>query len=192
MEQWLLLLKKGINVPELKARSTSYKGIRMRSRLEAGFAAWLDSHYRAEIKWEYEPDCFANNNGQYLPDFRLSHIFLTNQFNDCMITEPTGGPIYVEVKPAGSLGLPKILSRMETIWASEPLANLMLAGPSDDSFWSFPIAMTGTWGSGVWRRCIGGCDVMSIVPSGSPLGVCPCCMAQAQDESPWAGKPFYD
>lgn len=53
----------------MKGRPTLYKGIRMRSRLEADYAAWLD---RAARKWEYEPECFAAQDGQWLPDFRVA------------------------------------------------------------------------------------------------------------------------
>lgn len=53
---------------ELKPRPTIYKGIKMRSRLEASFAQWLDSW--PFLCWEYEPCAFASEDGQYLPDFR--------------------------------------------------------------------------------------------------------------------------
>lgn len=52
----------------LKARPTVYKGIQMRSRLEAGFAAWLDEN---GVTWEYEPRAYASDEGQYLPDFEV-------------------------------------------------------------------------------------------------------------------------
>jgi hypothetical protein len=39
----------------------------MRSRLEAGFAQWLDT-WRS-VRWTYEPGAFASPRGQYLPDF---------------------------------------------------------------------------------------------------------------------------
>lgn len=69
---------------DIPARPTLYKGIRMRSRLEADFAAFLDRH---GDQWEYEPQCFGSDSGQWLPDFS--------------ITETTGSPVYVEVKPYG-------------------------------------------------------------------------------------------
>lgn len=53
--------------PAPKARPTIYSGIRMRSRLEADYAAHLDDAGR---EWEYEPQCFASPDGQWLPDFR--------------------------------------------------------------------------------------------------------------------------
>lgn len=59
-----------IVAPPLKARPTTYKGVRMRSRLEAGFAAWLDD---AGVEWQYEPECYsAPELGQWLPDFLIS------------------------------------------------------------------------------------------------------------------------
>jgi hypothetical protein len=52
----------------IKARPTIYKGIQMRSRLEAAYAQHLDAD---NYPWEYEPECFADETGQYLPDFRI-------------------------------------------------------------------------------------------------------------------------
>lgn len=68
----------------IPARPTTYKGIAMRSRLEAAYAEQFDAF---GWQWEYEPQCFATDAGQYLPDFRLRapHI------NECCT--------YVEVKP---------------------------------------------------------------------------------------------
>jgi hypothetical protein len=34
-----------------KARPTTYKGVEMRSRLEAGFAMWLDER---DLSWTYD------------------------------------------------------------------------------------------------------------------------------------------
>ena len=63
----------------IQARPTLYKGIRMRSRLEADYASSLD---RRGIDWQYEPTCFGGPDGQWLPDFK------------------TGTGHYVEVKRA--------------------------------------------------------------------------------------------
>lgn len=88
----------------LKARPTRYSGIRMRSRLEAKWAAFLDS---LDLEWEYEPECFAGPAGQYLPDFRV------------------GENVYLEVK--GLLPDPEAVQfQMETIYLSEPSATLIL------------------------------------------------------------------
>lgn len=51
-----------------RGRRTLYKGVMMRSRTEARFAAALDS---ALIKWDYEPFALAGPSGQWLPDFEL-------------------------------------------------------------------------------------------------------------------------
>lgn len=72
----------------MQARKTVYKGVEMRSRLEAGYAAWLD---RWKFEWEYEPCVFAGEHGQYLPDFRLRGVMLS--WSDRPVT------VYVEVKP---------------------------------------------------------------------------------------------
>lgn len=57
----------------LRARPTTYKGVKMRSRLEAGYAQWLD---RWDFTWEYEPECFASERWQYLPDFLVRNVNL--------------------------------------------------------------------------------------------------------------------
>lgn len=89
-----------------RARPTVYKGIRMRSRLEASVAAWLDSEGDA---WEYEPVCFGNAAGQYLPDFR--------------VTGQNKTTYYLEVKPANA-DHTAALKRMHVIRSSEPRAFL--------------------------------------------------------------------
>lgn len=104
--------------PHIPARPTVYKGIKMRSRLEADYAAALD---RDGEPWEYEPTCFGGPEGQWLPDFRIGH-----------------SGTYVEVKPAylmagdmEELGdaydrVDKILRQMSAAWLSDPDASLML------------------------------------------------------------------
>lgn len=110
--------------PHIPARPTVYKGIKMRSRLEADYASALD---RDGKPWEYEPTCFAGPDGQWLPDFRV---------NDC-------GVGYVEVKPAHLIEwdtrelegvydrIDEILRKMTVAWLSEPDAHLELV------FWSY-------------------------------------------------------
>jgi hypothetical protein len=104
--------------PETKGRPTLYKGIRMRSRLEAKYAAYLDLY---EVPWEYEPECFAGPEGQWLPDFRYGT-----------------GNSYVEVKPmelfrfrdgnvdAREKRVDAILAQMSITWHSVPAARLSL------------------------------------------------------------------
>jgi hypothetical protein len=110
-----------------KGRPTLYRGIRMRSRLEASYAAHLDTE--ALCWWSYEPDCFASADGQWLPDFRLEY---------------TSNPldwVWVELKPAGLLKgkteaealalIAPILRRMETARSSSPAMILKLI------FWDY-------------------------------------------------------
>ena len=53
---------------QFTARPTVYRGVKMRSRTEARYAAALDD---LGVSWEYEPCCFADGRVQYLPDFRV-------------------------------------------------------------------------------------------------------------------------
>lgn len=85
-----------------KARPTVYKGVQMRSRLEAGFAAWLDRYH---FDWEYEPRAFASEEGQYLPDFQLSNVFVSWLENPATV--------FVEVKPSAFLADPGYPSTQE-------------------------------------------------------------------------------
>jgi hypothetical protein len=106
-------------------RPTIYKGIRMRSRLEARFAAGLDRAMVAfadvfdPAGWDYEPVCFADENGQYLPDFAYR-----------MLDTRSGKwtQVYVEVKPRVDDDdyWKTVTDRMAIIWASEPEAVLQL------------------------------------------------------------------
>jgi hypothetical protein len=106
----------------IKARPTTYRGILMRSRLEAYFAAMLDGWPNAT--WEYEPECFAGPSNQWLPDFRVIHR--EDGCDDVLE--------YVEVKPLVMIDFPDfdtpedaaarreatdaILRKMETAWLS--------------------------------------------------------------------------
>lgn len=96
-------------MPNLTPRPTIYKGIAMRSRLEAHFAARLDS---LGLVWEYEPCAFGDESGQYLPDFR--------------ITTRSGARWYVETKGPLVLDPALLQRRMEVIWASDHEARLFL------------------------------------------------------------------
>jgi hypothetical protein len=114
---------------KIKARPTLYKGIQMRSRLEADYAALLD---REDFAWEYEPTCFAADGVQWLPDFRITYSI--------------GIVRYVEVKPTTLLdapptrsgileGIDAVLRQMSVAWASEPNAMLTLAIHSYGRSW---------------------------------------------------------
>ncbi len=109
--------------PHIPARPTTYKGIQMRSRLEADYASALD---RDGETWEYEPKCFGGPDGQWLPDFRVGF-----------------DGIYTEIKPAHLIlwdtpsmldvyeRVDKILRQMTVAWLSEPDVTLQLI------FWTY-------------------------------------------------------
>ena len=93
----------------LKARPTTYKGIEMRSRLEGKYAQWLDRVGGNE--WIYEPKCFADETGQYLPDFLVRGV----QFFEWTVD------VYVEVKPLREMFPFEVaLQKARIIWSSEP------------------------------------------------------------------------
>lgn len=111
----------------IPARPTLYKGIQMRSRLEADFAAYLDG--RGE-QWKYEPDCFASTDGQWLPDFRVDDSL------------DSGAPLYIELKPHGLLDewrkagerytrINSLMRKMMIARESQPKCHLWLI------FWSY-------------------------------------------------------
>jgi hypothetical protein len=88
-----------------------YRGIKMRSRLEADVARDLDIY---GVGWTYEPQCFANEHGQYLPDFKVDNSY--------------GTALYWEIKPISFPfeDIPPVLTRMSIIWDSDPSAILCL------------------------------------------------------------------
>lgn len=120
------------------ARPTLYRGILMRSRLEARFAAQLDADGAA---WSYEPQCFADPTGQYLPDF-----------SEWDPAHPEVQHSYIEVKPFAPPGpaTEAIQRRMEIIWSSEPVAVLSIWTPKETWFgnpryWEPASEVDGTW-----------------------------------------------
>lgn len=110
----------------IPARPTLYKGIRMRSRLEADYASHLD---RQALPWEYEPTCFGGPDGQWLPDFRV----FTNTKSGLDFEE------FLELKPLGWIEgdwdvngkIDPLLRRMTVVWDSRPEAALRLV------FWEY-------------------------------------------------------
>lgn len=99
----------------LPARPTVYNGVRMRSRLEAGFAQWADS---MGLGVDYEPHAFASDAGQYLPDFLLRYVTVEGIPD----RPPMDATVWVEIKPRfPSLD---VFERMEIIRGSDPAAVL--------------------------------------------------------------------
>lgn len=63
-----------MQIKQLRAIQTRYKGYAFRSRTEARWAVFFD---HMGIKWEYEPEGFELGNGlRYLPDFWLPDLCL--------------------------------------------------------------------------------------------------------------------
>lgn len=118
-------------------RKTLYRGIEMRSRLEARFAATLES-LNPGCNWEYEPRCYASASGQWLPDFEVD----------------AGDPerhTLVEVKPTRKN--PGLFQRMSMAWETDPAAVLQLAIPDgpdrwSELHWTSPLHPTQPWGIG--------------------------------------------
>lgn len=94
----------------MRARPTTYRGIRMRSRLEAAYAASL----HGLATWKYEPECFADETGQYLPDFLVSYTHHDH--------------VYVEIKPTVEQAH-LAMARMNIILSSHPNAHLTVVIP---------------------------------------------------------------
>lgn len=111
--------------PTIAARPTIYKGIQMRSRLEADYAGFLDRP-GWDGTWHYEPTCFGSDAGQWLPDFSLEYH---------------GSRSYTELKPVGLLDqwiqesrsneVDLLLTRISVAWDSESEAQLQLV------FWEY-------------------------------------------------------
>lgn len=98
----------------VQSHPTEYRGVRMRSDLEASFAHFLDG---MGVQWEYEPEPFTDVDGRgYLPDFRVGHR-------------------YFEVKPTLA-EVPLAQTRMESIWRKDPDAVLIVACGEGCTFYS--------------------------------------------------------
>lgn len=101
----------------IPARPTTYRGIKMRSRLEARFAQELDEGH---FDWVYEPRAFAGLAGQYLPDFMVH-------------ADMYGGAAYFEVKPTIDHAV-GVLGRVQIIRESIPDALLIVIVPGTGAF----------------------------------------------------------
>lgn len=95
---------------------TRYRGIAMRSRLEADFAYYLDS---SDVLWTYEPRKFGPEGARYLPDFEL-HL--------------GPRPCFLELKPTITEAR-AAAKRIKIIWETEPNAFLIVASAEECRFW---------------------------------------------------------
>jgi hypothetical protein len=99
---------RGIITGYIDPQATVYRGVSMRSRLEAAFAWHLDQQ---GIVWRYEPAVFGPVGEGYLPDFELPR---------------PDGSHFVEVKPT-LRDVPAAKERMTVVWDSRPTAVLVVA-----------------------------------------------------------------
>jgi hypothetical protein len=109
---------------------TEYRGVLMRSRLEADFARHLDAQ---QIAWRYEPAIFGPPGAGYLPDFQLLR---------------DDGPHFLEVKPT-LREVPEAKRRMAVILATHPDAVLIIACAEESRY--FASVAGGEWISWVER-----------------------------------------
>ena len=105
-------------------KRTEYRGVTMRSRLEADFAHHLDAK---RIVWRYEPAVYGPVGQGYLPDFQLLR---------------DDGPHFVEVKPT-LREVPLAKERMAVIWQTHPDAVLIVACAQDSRY--FASVAGGEW-----------------------------------------------
>lgn len=75
----------------IKAIPTTYKGYRMRSRLEGRWATWFDA---VGLHWEYEKEGFSINGKAYLPDFWIEEWNAFVEIKPDVVVDET---IYIEL-----------------------------------------------------------------------------------------------
>lgn len=109
---------------------TVYRGITMRSRLEADFARHLDDQ---GIAWTYEPEVFGPRGSGYLPDFRL---------------DGPPQPTYVEIKPTIEQAQ-SAKRRIAGVWATYPDALLIVVSGEECRY--FAAVDSGAWTTWVER-----------------------------------------
>jgi hypothetical protein len=116
----------------VESKRTEYRGIVMRSRLEANFARLLDNR---EVVWQYEPAVYGPKGRGYLPDFQI---------------ERPDGYHFIEVKPT-LREVPRAKERMTVIWDVHPSA-LLIVVSAEECRW-FAAERGGPWRSWVelWK-----------------------------------------
>lgn len=117
----------------IESKETEYRGVLMRSRLEADFARHLDD---LGVAWEYEPAVYGPVGAGYLPDFRVDR---------------EDGPHFYEVKPTLE-EVPDAAKRMELIRRAHPDATLIVVC-AESSAW-FASEPGGSWRAWhqVWKH----------------------------------------
>jgi hypothetical protein len=75
------------------AKPVTYKGVEMRSQLEAQTARALD---RIGVAWHYEPTRYADESGQFTPDFKLPSVRVVGWRAIPRYTTP----LHIEARPS--------------------------------------------------------------------------------------------
>ena len=117
----------------VESKPTEYRGVTMRSKLEADFARFLDSR---RVDWVYEPAIFGPIGQGYLPDFQ---VLRPDEHH------------YFEVKPT-LREVDEAKRRMAVIWDSYPDATLVIACAEQSRF--FSATARGEWTTWVelWKH----------------------------------------
>jgi hypothetical protein len=110
----------------IESKETVYRGVTMRSRLEADFARHLDNQ---GVEWRYEPAIYGPKGSGYLPDFQIDR---------------EDGPHFIEVKPT-LRDVPEAARRMKVIWRTHPNATLVVACAEGSRFFAMTPDDTITW-----------------------------------------------
>lgn len=132
----------------IPARPTTYNGIEMRSRTEAGFAQWLDN---VGANWWYEPQAFGSSGGQWLPDFVVDKVVPAFHYDEYYWRA------YVEVKGTLDMVDEHICRRMQS--AADERRLLLIAAP-DGLLWVRPDETTVPVVWDRWRNDVGALAVV--------------------------------
>lgn len=134
----------------IKAIPTNYKGIAMRSRLEARFAEWCDTNGQ---NWIYEPEGFSDGVRHYLPDFYLPNSRLIVEVKPPINIGETDKKIdwLLQSEQFNNYGL-AVVSLEPNFFLlrySEPVDSHELEGSSFQRDWN----MSGSVAAGFCRKC---------------------------------------
>jgi hypothetical protein len=143
-------------------RPTVYGGEKMRSRLEAAVAAWMDGE---QVAWSYEGPSFASSAGTYLPDFTLPGLYVHGKAREVIVEVKPDRPCPESFTEYG--WVEHWLRRMEVVWGSKPEAALLYLSPRHR--WVCPLRLPGIPHilTAVWMRCHG-CDLLQLMPRVAP------------------------
>lgn len=130
-------MSRSISDAQRFGRPTLYKGIEMRSRLEAKWAAYMDS---LDLTWQYEACCYADQTRQYLPDFTILAPGTQRDHTELKIC-------HLEIKPYLRDDSQLLREQMEVIWESNPDDILLISVGEPNSHTFTPVS------GAFWERC---------------------------------------